>query len=204
MTRRSPPDVGPDNPRHGTGGRTRNAHARARRRPAKALTEIAGRTLLDRLLDWLEHAGMTRIVINLHHKAERISDHLAQRDGAEIVYSDERTELLETGGGVKKAFALLGPILFRRNGDILWQENADILAALRAGFDVARMDALLMLAPFSACTGYDGQGDFDQHADGRLARRQGGKRLLFSAGCRFCHLPLSSDTQWRVLPQSYL
>lgn len=142
--------------------------------PPKPLTEIAGRTLLDRLLDRLEHAGMTRIVINLHHKAERISDHLAQRDGAEIVYSDERTELLETGGGVKKALPLLGPDPFLVcNGDILWQENADILAALRAGFDAARMDALLMLAPLSACTGYNGQGDFDQHADGRLTRRQG-------------------------------
>ncbi|GIR46246.1 MAG: hypothetical protein CM15mP55_2220 [Hyphomicrobiales bacterium] len=79
--------------------------------PPKPLTEVAGRTLLDRLLDRLEQAGMTHIVINLHHKAERISDHLAQRDGAEIVYSDERTELLETGGGVKKALPLLGPIL---------------------------------------------------------------------------------------------
>ena len=42
--------------------------------PPKPLTEIAGRTLLDRLLDRLEAGGMTRIVINLHHKAERITD----------------------------------------------------------------------------------------------------------------------------------
>ena len=71
--------------------------------PPKPLTEIAGRTLLDRLLDRLEAAGMTRIVINLHHKADRISAHLAQRGGGvEIVYSDERARLLETGGGSKK------------------------------------------------------------------------------------------------------
>ena len=142
--------------------------------PPKPLTEIAGRTLLDRLLDRLEAGGMTRIVINLHHKADRITGHLAQRDGVEIVFSDERARLLETGGGVKKALPLLGDEpFFVCNGDIIWQENADILAALHAHFDAHRMDALLMLAPLAACTGYDGQGDFDQHADGRLTRRQG-------------------------------
>ena len=101
--------------------------------PPKPLTEIAGRTLLDRLLDRLERAGMERIVINLHHKAEWISNHLAQRGGVEIVYSDERAELLETGGGVKKALPLLGPDpFFVCNGDIIWQENADILAGYGA------------------------------------------------------------------------
>ena len=151
--------------------------------PPKPLTEIAGRTLLDRLLDRLERAGMERIVINLHHKAEWISNHLAQRGGVEIVYSDERTELLETGGGVKKALPLLGPDpFFVCNGDIIWQENADILAALRARFDVVGMDALLMLAPLAACTGYDGQGDFNQHANGRLTRRQGGRARFVYGG----------------------
>lgn len=144
--------------------------------PPKPLTEIAGRTLLDRLLDRLEAAGMTRIVINLHHKADRISAHLAQRGGGvEIVYSDERARLLETGGGVKKALPLLGPDpFFVCNGDILWQENADILSALNARFDAARMDALLMLAPRAACSGYDGTGDFDLHADATLTRPHGG------------------------------
>lgn len=144
--------------------------------PPKPLTEIAGRTLLDRLLDRLEAAGMTRIVINLHHKADRISAHLAQRGGGvEIVYSDERARLLETGGGVKKALPLLGPDpFFVCNGDILWQENADILSALIARFDAARMDALLMLAPRAACSGYDGTGDFDLHADATLTRPHGG------------------------------
>ena len=159
--------------------------------PPKPLTEIAGRTLLDRLLDRLERAGMERIVINLHHKAEWISNHLAQRGGVEIVYSDERAELLETGGGVKKALPLLGPDpFFVCTGDIIWQENADILATLRARFDVVRMDALLMLAPLAACTGYDGHGDFSQHADDRLTRRRVGEHPLYMAVCKFCRLPL--------------
>ncbi len=152
--------------------------------PPKPLTEIAGRTLLDRMLDRLEHAGVARIVVNLHHKAERISTHLATRTSdSDIVYSDERAALLETGGGVKKALPLLGPApFFVCNGDILWQENADILAAMCARFDPHRMDALLMLAPCAACTGYDGTGDFDRHGDARLTRRQGDQAAYVFGG----------------------
>ena len=70
--------------------------------PPKPLTEIAGRTLLDRLLDRLEHAGMTRIVINLHHKAERITRHLAQRDGVEIVFPTSARASWKLAAGSKK------------------------------------------------------------------------------------------------------
>ncbi len=165
--------------------------------PPKPLTEIAGRTLLDRLLDRLEAGGMTRIVINLHHKADRITGHLAQRDGVEIVFSDERARLLETGGGVKKALPLLGDEpFFVCNGDIIWQENADILAALHAHFDAHRMDALLMLAPLAACTGYDGQGDFERHGDGRLTRARSAQAAFV-----FCGVQILSPAAFDATPE---
>ncbi|CAI8315747.1 MAG: D-glycero-alpha-D-manno-heptose 1-phosphate guanylyltransferase [Rhodobiaceae bacterium UBA7378] len=143
--------------------------------PPKPLTQIAGRSLLDRMIDRLENAGVQNLVVNLHHKADHITDHLAQRaQQSKIAFSDERAALLETGGGVKNALSLLGADpFFVCNADILWQENTDTLSALARYFDPKRMDVLLMLAPRTACSGYDGAGDFDIQPDATLTRRAG-------------------------------
>ena len=75
----------------------------------KALVEVGGRALIDHMLDRLAAAGVARAVVNVHAFADRLEAHLACRQGAPgIVISDERTELLETGGGLKAAAALLG------------------------------------------------------------------------------------------------
>ena len=114
--------------------------------PPKPLTQIAGRSLLDRMIDRLENAGVQNLVVNLHHKADHITDHLAQRaQQSKIAFSDERAALLETGGGVKNALSLLGADpFFVCNADILWQENTDTLSALARYFDPKRMDVLLI------------------------------------------------------------
>lgn len=145
--------------------------------PPKPLTEIAGHSLLMRMVTRLEKTGIEKIIINLHHKAEFIERAMAAYDGAcTIVYSDERDALLETGGGVKKALPLLGnePFLVA-NGDVLWHEAGHGNRALRhmiEAFDAAKMDALLLLADRAQASGYDGAGDYLRHADRRLTRRQ--------------------------------
>lgn len=154
--------------------------------PPKPLLEIGGQSLLSRLLDRLEAAGIEKIVINLHHKAGDIEAHLAPRHNvAEIVFSDERDALLDTGGGVKKALPLLGndPFLVC-NADILWQETDDNIVALMRAFDPSKMDVLLLLADPQTSTGYDGAGDYRREGGGQLRRRHGQETGLIFSGLR--------------------
>jgi MurNAc alpha-1-phosphate uridylyltransferase len=128
----------------------------------KALVEVGGEVLIDHMLARLADAGVTTAVVNVHAFADRLEAHLGARTTApRIVISDERAELLETGGGLKKARALLGddPI-FVANIDAVWTEDgAPALDALAASYDPATMDACLLLAPLERSLGFDGPGD---------------------------------------------
>ena len=74
----------------------------------KPLVKVAGQSLIDFALDKLREAGVESVVVNVHHFADMLEAHLRTRETPRIVISDERGELLETGGGVKKALPLLG------------------------------------------------------------------------------------------------
>lgn len=75
----------------------------------KPLTQVHGRTLLDRIIDRLEEADIGKIIINIHHLGEKIEKHIHQKTyGPEISISDETNELLGQGGGIKKALPFLG------------------------------------------------------------------------------------------------
>lgn len=144
---------------------------------AKAMVEVGGKPLIDHMLDRLEEAGVERAVVNVHAHADHLEAHLKSRKtGPEIIISDERETLLETGGGMVKALPLLGndPVL-ACNIDAIWTENnASIITALIERWDSNVMDDLLLLAPIEHSLGYHGKGDFLFAHDGRLERR--GKR----------------------------
>lgn len=144
----------------------------------KPLVAVAGKSLIDHVLDRLADAGVETAVVNVHYLADQIERHLAERDRAgrltpKIVVSDERSALLDTGGGVVKALPVLGAApFFHLNADTLWIDGVKPnLLRLAAAFDPARMDALLLLAATSGSVGYAGRGDFTMTADGRLTRR---------------------------------
>ncbi|PWR24532.1 nucleotidyltransferase family protein [Zavarzinia aquatilis] len=146
-------------------------------RVPKPLVEVDHRSLLDRLLDRLEAAGIGRAVVNVHHLADQIEARLARRKaeglGPATTVSDERDALLETGGGVARALPLLGegPFLIC-NADTLWRQGfADPIRDLARGFDPETMDALLLVAPTATAVGLEGLGDFLMDPDGRLSRR---------------------------------
>jgi MurNAc alpha-1-phosphate uridylyltransferase len=139
----------------------------------KPLVKVAGQTMLDRMLDKLAAAGVERVVVNVHYLADQIERHLAGRTRPRIVISDERAELLDTGGGVVKAMAELGDApFFHVNSDTLWIDGVrPNLTRLAEAFESADMDALLLLAPSTGSIGYAGRGDFTMGPDGRLTRR---------------------------------
>jgi MurNAc alpha-1-phosphate uridylyltransferase len=140
---------------------------------AKPLLEVAGRTMLDRLLDDLAAAGVKRAIVNVHWCADQVEAHVAGRSDLEIIISDERDQVLETGGGLAKARPLLGddPV-FVVNTDAFWAPaSPEPLTALAAAFDPERMDELLLLADVKRCLGFPGAGDFVRAENGELARR---------------------------------
>jgi N-acetyl-alpha-D-muramate 1-phosphate uridylyltransferase len=143
----------------------------------KALVEVAGQALIDHVLRRLGESGVDRAVVNVHWFAERLESHLAARaEGPEILISDERAELLETGGGLKKAAALLGtdPV-FVANIDSVWTDNSapgeTALNQLARMWNPSIMDAVLLLARREGSIGFEGGGDFFLAGDGRLTFR---------------------------------
>jgi len=139
----------------------------------KPLVQVGGKALIDYVLDRLAEQGVERTVVNVHHLADQIEQHLAGRKRPKIVISDERDELLGTGGGVVKALPQLGDVpFFHVNSDTIWIDGVKPnLGRLAAAFDPARMDALLLVAPTASSIGYAGRGDFSMAPDGLLVRR---------------------------------
>jgi len=99
----------------------------------KALVTVGGRSLLTIVLQRLAERGFDRAIVNVHHFADQVIEHLQQRDyGLEILISDERSQLLDTGGGLRHAQALLGEAPFLvHNVDILTDLD---YATLQAAF----------------------------------------------------------------------
>jgi N-acetyl-alpha-D-muramate 1-phosphate uridylyltransferase len=139
----------------------------------KPMVAVAGKALIDHVLDRLAQAGVERAVVNVHYLAEQLIKHLASRTRPQIVISDERGLLLGTGGGVKKALPELGDApFFHINSDTIWIDGVKPnLTRLADAFDPAAMDGLLLLASTAGSVGYAGRGDFALAPDGRLRRR---------------------------------
>ena len=141
----------------------------------KPLIEVAGRALIDHTLDRLKAAGVASAVVNVHYLAGALEAHLKNRvEGIEISVSDERRQLLETGGGLNRALPLIDadPFLVV-NADNLWIDGpVDTLRLLASGWDGARMDALLLLVPLARANCHNGRGDFHMNAAGALKRRR--------------------------------
>src|SRR3954452_23257545 len=87
----------------------------------KPLVPVAGKALIDHVLDGLADAGAAEAVVNVHHMADAIERHLKGRTRPKILISDERAAVLDTGGGVVKALPLLGHApFFHVNSDTIW------------------------------------------------------------------------------------
>jgi MurNAc alpha-1-phosphate uridylyltransferase len=140
----------------------------------KPMVEVAGRALIDHVLDRFAAIDMRDIVVNLHHLRAKLEAHLKARRDMRITLSPE-AELLETGGGVTKALPLLGDgPFFAANADVLWYDGATpALTRLAEAWDEGKMDALLLLQRTVTAHGYDGLGDYFLDSLGRAKRRRG-------------------------------
>lgn len=139
----------------------------------KPLVKVYGKTLLDYGLDALEKSGVKTAVVNIHHLADQMEEHLAERKTLHIEISDERAELLDSGGGIKIALPHLGnDPFFLINADSFWLEGTrPNLEILWDSWDPSKMDILLLLSSMTNTVGYSGKGDFEMDSEGRLTRR---------------------------------
>lgn len=136
----------------------------------KALVTVAGRAMIDHTLDRLGEAGVERAVVNVHAFADQMEAHLAGRAHPQVLISDERGGLLDSGGGIARALPLLGdePV-FVSNIDNIWIEGRTrALETLAAAWDPERMDICILLAPRDHTTGFERPEGFLRDAEGRL------------------------------------
>src|SRR6201990_3163934 len=140
----------------------------------KPLVPVAGRPLLDHVLDKLAAGDGGEAIVNVHYLGGQIIDHVAPRSAPRVIISDERKEVLGTGGAVVKALPLLGAApFFHVNADTMWIDGVrPNLARLAEAFDPARMDILLLMAPTTSSIGYSGRGDYSMLPDGALRKRR--------------------------------
>ncbi len=166
----------------GLGRRLAEAHPD---RP-KPLVTVGGKALVDHVLDRLAAAGVGKAVVNIHHMADQMREHLAARAAPQVILSDETDQLLDTGGGIARALPHLGGEPFLAvNSDVLWRADADPLSALAGSWDGEAMDALMLMVPVAGASGYDGPGDFEMtppNTKGALKPRREGETAPFVFG----------------------
>lgn len=143
-------------------------------RMPKPLVRVANRPLLDHVLDKLGDTGVNQAVVNVHYLRDQIIEHVAARTRPRVIISDERDQVLGTGGGVVKALPLLGNApFFHVNADTLWIDGVrPNLARLAEAFNPSHMDILLLMAPTTSSIGYNGRGDYAMLPDGALRKRR--------------------------------
>lgn len=136
----------------------------------KPLIEVAGKPLIDHALTLAKAIAPARIVANLHYLPDPLAAHLAPRG---VALSLETPDILDTGGGLRAALPLLGdgPV-YTLNTDAIWS-GPNPLELLRAGWDPARMDALLVCVPVARTLGRSDSGDFSLDDADRIRRGPG-------------------------------
>lgn len=146
----------------------------------KPLVRVAGKPLIDHALDRLAEAGVAKAVVNMHYLADALEAHLKERKAPAVTLSDEREELLETGGGMIKAKSHLPDPFFCLNADNIWLDGPrNAFHDLSRVWNPEAMDALLLVVPHSRAANFTGPGDFHMDSLGRLRRRQSGRIAPF-------------------------
>jgi MurNAc alpha-1-phosphate uridylyltransferase len=161
----------------------------------KPLVTVAGQSLIGHCFERLRAARVRHAVVNVHHLPEQIEEWALRQTEPATTISDERAELLDTGGGVARALPLLGgDPFFVLNSDSFWIEGeSPALDRLKRAWDDARMDCLLLVCPPEHTVGYNGRGDFVADGKGRLRRRTGDETGLAFIGAYLVHPRVFAD-----------
>ncbi len=146
----------------------------------KPMVRVAGKPLIDHALDRLSESGVGKAVVNVHYLADALEAHVLERGAPQVIISDERKELLETGGGMIKAREHLPDPFFCLNADNIWLDGPrTAFHDLSLHWNPDQMDALLLVVSHARAVNFAGQGDFYMDPQGRLSRRRPGRIAPF-------------------------
>ncbi len=161
----------------------------------KPMVEVAGISLIHRAIKKLEKAGVREVVINTHHLAPVMEEHLKIIHSPKIIISREDV-LLDTGGSIKKALHHFGSDPFYIiNGDALWEDaDTDSLLRLQKQWDNNKMDILLLLQPVQQMVLTKGVGDYRLMEDGKAIRTKDLSGDYMFAGIRIAHPRIFENT----------
>ncbi len=167
----------------------------------KPMIPVAGKPLIDHALELARTVAPRRIVANTHYKAGVLHDHL---HGSDVLVSHEAEQILDTGGGLKKARPLLdSACVFTLNPDVAWHGD-NPLKILALDWDPTQMDALLLCVPTARAVGRVGGGDFSIDSEARISR--GGDLVYTGAQIvkpalldRVCEEVFSLNALWDLL-----
>lgn len=156
----------------------------------KPMVSVAGKPMIDHIIEKLTEAGVKNITINTHYLNQVIEKHIKSTRCPQINISHE-TVLLDTGGGVKKALTYIGDTVFYHiNGDAFWTEaktGKPALMELADAWDDSKMDILMLLIPTERMTLTEGVGDYDVTADGQAVRSINKSGQYMFTGIRLTH-----------------
>lgn len=165
----------------------------------KPLVSVGGRPMIDYVLDSLAEAGVRNVAINVHHHADQMEAHLSKRQDLNILISNERQQLMNSGGGLARGLKLLssGPVLVM-NADLFWvgepKDQPSNLRRLISFFEPERMDMAMLCVPIEQAIGHDGKKDFNLGQDHRLIRyKEGDSNPVVYAGAFAMHSKFLSD-----------
>lgn len=168
----------------------------------KPMIKVAGRPLINHALELAQEANLNRIIANVHYLPEMLITHLTPLG---VTISDERDEILDTGGGLRKALPLLGegPVL-TLNSDAVWTGPNPIQTLIK-NWDADQMDALLALVPRHRAIGYTRPGNFLMDDKGCLTPGDG----FVYTGCQMIKTSLfkthtkSAFSMWEIWNQMF-
>jgi MurNAc alpha-1-phosphate uridylyltransferase len=156
----------------------------------KPMVSIGQSTLLDRTINHLKEVGVNEFIVNTHYKADVIHNHLDDHENIHISYEEE---ILDTGGGIKKAYHHFNDEDFYvLSGDGLWSNGPDAstLERLAEAWDPKIMDILMLLQPIERMQATKGVGDYDLDNQGRATRSltQEGRYMFTSIRINRSHI----------------
>lgn len=167
----------------------------------KPLIKVADKPLVQYAYDNLRRGNVGRIVVNVHYLAGQVEQWVKGQRDPGLLVSDERKQLLDTGGGVSKALQLMtAQCFYVLNADSFWIDTNDAVPALdnmKLSMKDGAKDFALLLARRENATGYNGKGDFFCDTHGRLERRG----IADSAPYVYAGCYLASRAAYRNVPR---
>jgi MurNAc alpha-1-phosphate uridylyltransferase len=162
----------------------------------KPMVPVAGKPIIDYVIDGATKAGVTDITVNLHYMADKLEAHLNAKAAPRFTLSHEQV-LLDTGGGIKNGLASMGDGPFYiLSGDSFWADgpSGDTLRCMAAAWDPEKMDLLLMLQPLTRLHTDHAVGDYDMQPDGRIVRSRTQNGAYMWTSIRICDRRLFEGT----------